>query len=230
MIHKKKASLLAECAFYGAEHIAAMIRGQIIPLHLRPEDRSIRAQEIMALESDDPSELLLDAFATEFKQKPSIELQLPLLFPEQKPFTLSGSLQAFHEYLDRFSGGLLSDLAGIPSLIIAGGAVLSAFIGGKAGDLDIFLTCPVTEGEETMKLVFEAVQRNQAREAGLACHLLVARSNSAITFFRRTGAPIQVVLHVYKSIGQLLGSFDVDCCAIAYEPSTHKVWCTRSLP
>ena len=52
-----------------------------------------------------------------------------------------------------------------------------------------------------------------------------------MTIFRENEptVPIQLVLHVYTSISCLLASFDVDCCAIAYDPTAKKVWCTRCL-
>ncbi len=69
-----KTALLTECEYYGADHVAAMIRGETNPYHLRHEDRAIRQEEIAGNAS------LIDVFGTTFTDHHSEELQVPLLF------------------------------------------------------------------------------------------------------------------------------------------------------
>ena len=95
----------------------------------------------------------------------------------------------------------------------------------ETSGVDAFVICDdPTEGERSLQLLFKALQGTTGEHK-----LLVVRSNSAVTIFRENEPtfPIQLVLRTHKSIAGLLTGFDVDCCAIAYDPSAKKVWCTR---
>ena len=56
--------------------------------------------------------------------------------------------------------------------------------------------------------------------------LLVTRSRAAITFFKRHGAPLQVILNTYKNLSELLSSFDVDAACCAYVLSSGTFQCS----
>ena len=255
MIATKRSSLLAECLFWGADSVALMITGETNPMHLRPQDRSIREEEMTAEEGTLPLE---DALEVAFLGRLPEDLQLPLLFrtEEQPAPNPCESLMDFECRFSKICGPAAEAIMRVPSIVFAGGAVLSAFLGegsftprpqtkkgltalvtvdvrervilsDKNSDVDAFvISHDVTEGERSLRLLFKALQGAQGEH-----RLLVVRSNSAVTIFRENEptVPIQLVLHVYTSISCLLASFDVDCCAIAYSPTAKKVWCTRRL-
>ena len=85
------------------------------------------------------------------------------------------------------------------------------------GDVDLFLV-GAPEGEEhaIVAKIYEIVMGACKDLRGDDARLLVTRSASAITLFRRRGAPIQIILNTFASVGQLLSGFDVDCACCAY--------------
>jgi hypothetical protein len=199
-----------------------MIRGETIPQHLRPEDREIREEETVG------DGHLIDALEADFSRHSPEELQLPLLFhtKEQQVPDPCTSLTRFESRLGKICGPVLDALMRVPDIVFAGSAVLAAFLDGSfpPSDLDIFLICEEAgKGEHVLRLIYEALQQSLGSEG----RLLALRSNAAITLFRNNGIPVQLVLHVYKSVASLLTGFDVDCCAFAYDPSARKLWCTR---
>ena len=221
-----KTALLTECEYYGADHVAAMIRGETNPYHLRHEDRAIRQEEIAGNAS------LIDVFGTTFTDHHSEELQVPLLFKrgEIEMPRPCASVTTFERHFRTTCGPAADALLKIPDIVFAGSSILSAFLDEGAdecfppSDIDIFLVCDdPAKGEATFRLVYEALQGTPAERS----RLLVLRSNAAVTLFRGNGTPVQLVLHVYKSVAQLLSSFDVDCCCIAYDPVARQLWCTR---
>ena len=226
MIALHRTALLTECAYYGADHVAAMIRGETNPCHLRREDRAIREEELAG------DAALIDAFETDFTGHSPEELQVPLLFHREgsrmpKP---CASMAKFESHFRNICGSAAGALLSIPNIIFAGSSVLSAFLDESAdesfppSDVDIFLVCDDTaKGEATFRRVYEALQGTATEKN----RLLVLRSNAAVTLFRSNGTPIQLVLHVYKSVAQLLTAFDVDSCCIAFEPAAKQLWCTR---
>ena len=145
---------------------------------------------------------------------PSIVLQLSSIARPE----VAGAFDDFYHRLNTWSGHLIDDIASIPNLVIAGGAVLSALVRGSAMDIDIFLTLPFSEAEGALRQVFAAVQKNQAQSGGKK--LLVTRTARALTMYRACGTnlcapPVQVILQTHESVTSLLFNFDVDCCAFA---------------
>ena len=191
--------LLEECAYFGLQSLALMIRGQTCPLDLRPQDRSIREQEAMAREQPRAfeKEMLIDVFTADLTFLGRDELQLPLLLQSLPPPAMqASSIAVFQERLNNFSGQLLQELTGIDGLIFAGGAILGALTGVASGDLDIFLNVPLSRCKEILKQIYAAVQRNQARISKQ--RLLITRSRHAITFYRTASnkianPPVQVM-------------------------------------
>ena len=233
------AALLAECEFYGYEELAQVCRGELLPGDLRPECRALRLVEEEARE--DPGvferQLLFDVHRADVSAQPQAELQIPVLLGGHSCPKLRGGFEEFKARLDKWSGGLLQDLHGMPGLVFAGGAVLGALTGCGAGDVDIFLRCAKNctkdEAEARLRHVFRAVQRNQARNVGAKSKILVTRSRNAVTLFRVSGPrltqgapPVQVILRPYTSTLELLLNFDVDCCCFAWELDENCVVCT----
>ena len=232
VLQANREELLLECDFYGIEWLAQMLRGEISPFDLRAEDRALRRREEEAKSDPPGAGLLLDVHMAQAAPRPRDELQLPILFEGTTRQVLSGSFHDFYTRLDKWTGGLLEDLRGVPGLVFAGGAVLSALVEGTAGDLDIFLL-GVEGTRQRLQGVFAAVQRNQARRSGIKSKLLVTRSRNAVTFFRvarsklAEGAPpVQVITTFYNSTLELLLGFDVDCCCFAFEADESRVLCT----
>ena len=223
VLSAKRTSLLKECGYYGADMVAAMILGETNPCHLRPEDRLIREAE---LEGGDD---LLDAFDVQFSRHNPEELQLPLLLrtKEQRVPDPCVTVAQFERRLSKICGPVIDALARIPDIVFAGSAVLAAFLDGSfpPSDLDMFIISKEAgQGEHVLAQIYSAMHRSLGSDNG---RMLVLRSNAAVTLFRSNGIPVQLVIHVYQSIACLVRSFDVDCCAIAYDASAKKVWCTR---
>ena len=226
MIALHRTALLTECDYYGADHVAAMIRGETNPCHLRREDREIREGELAG------DAALIDVFETDFTGHSPEELQVPLLFHREenrmpKPCT---SMATFESHFRSICGSAAGALLSIPNVVFAGSSVLSAFLDESSdasfppSDIDMFLVCDdAAAGEAALRLVYEALQGTAAEKN----RLLILRSSAAVTLFRSNGTPVQVVLHTYKSVAQLLTAFDVDCCCIAFDPAAKKLWCTR---
>jgi hypothetical protein len=190
-------TLLDECAFYGLESLAEKIRGWTCPLDLLLSDRSLRERERSA--RDDPGNhkaTLIDVHAAVTTPLSRESLELPLLRQEVPPPVLEGSFEDFWTRLNNFSGGLIEELADVPCLIVAGGAVIGALTSCPAGDIDIFLHTPVDQAEPTLRQIFEAVQRNQSKIATKR-RLMVTRTANAFSFYRVSGErvvlpPVQV--------------------------------------
>ena len=130
-----------ECAFYGLESLAEKIRGWTCPLDLLLSDRNLRERERSA--RDDPGgahkATLIDVHAAVTTPLSRESLELPLLRQEVPPPALEGSFEDFWTRLNNFSGGLIEELADVPGLIVAGGAIIGALTKCPAGDIDIFL-------------------------------------------------------------------------------------------
>ena len=225
-----KHALIHECGFFGLEWLAQILRGEISPYDLRPADRLLRQEEGQA-RRDTSKYQLIDVFSADTTVRPREDLQIPLLNLNKiaRP-QVAGTFKDFYRRLDVFSGFLISELAAIPNLVIAGGSILSALVNGSAGDLDVFLTVPPAEAEGTLRQIFAAVQKNQARSGGKK--LLVTRTQNAVTMYRASGTnlcapPVQVILQTYESAESLLLNFDIDSCSFAYRPGGSSVYATE---
>ena len=225
-----KHALIHECGFFGVEWLAQILRGEISPYDLRPADRLLRQEEEQA-RRDTSKYQLIDVFSADTTVRPREDLQIPLLNLNKlgRP-QITGTFKDFYHRLDVFSGFLITELAAIPNLVIAGGSILSALVNGSAGDLDVFLTVPPAEAEGTLRQIFAAVQKNQARSGGKK--LLVTRTQNAVTMYRASGTnlcapPVQVILQTYESMESLLLNFDIDSCCLAFRPGASSVYATE---
>ena len=190
-----KWALLGECDFFGCDSFATVLRGEVSPFDLRPEDRALRQREHDA-RYDASATQLIDVFTADTTLRRRGDLQIPIieLSNAGRPEVL-GKFSDFYNRLN--SCGIVEELSDIPGLVIAGGAILSSLVRGSAGDIDIFLTVSQCEAEATLRLVYAAVQRSMRKCNGEK--LLVTRTKNTVTFYRASGArlsapPVQVDL------------------------------------
>ena len=75
----------------------------------------------------------------------------------------------------------------------------------SSGDVDLFLVNP-TKGEEEAVLgrIFDHTMAACRNLGGDSARVLVTRSKAAVTLFRHKVAPIQIILHTYRSVEELL--------------------------
>ena len=132
MIDLHRMALLTECDYYGADHVAAMIRGETNPCHLRREDREIREEELAG------NAALIDVFETDFTGHSPEELQMPLLFhrEENRMPKPCASMATFESHFRSICGSAADALLSIPNVVFAGSSVLSAFL-DKSSDEDL---------------------------------------------------------------------------------------------
>ena len=148
------------------------------------------------------------------------------------------SKQDFEKYFDIITNNALLCI-NWNNVLIAGGSILSMISmvpseykssdyklqewfknNGNFGDIDIFLY-GLTDRQATKKIfeIYESIKNVIPKD------ILCVRGPRAITFVM--GNPyrhIQIVLRNFKSISEILMSFDVDSCAFGYDGD--KVWCT----
>ena len=228
-----KGALLEECAFFGLADLALNLQGQTCDFDLRPEDRSLRAEERAWREGRRCDDALVDVFAANCAPIAPAELQSPLLFDKGPRVQLAGMVDDFHARLSAFCGPhLVKELRGLrlPGLVVAGGAVVGALTDTPAGDIDVFLVCPHEDCMSHLRAIFAAVQRAHAEATGSPrAQMLVTRSAAAVTIYRHGGPalpPVQIVLGVCAGIVDVLRDFDVDCCCVAWQPSSDRVVAT----
>ena len=139
-VFANKWALLDECDFFGCEAFATVLRGQISPFDLRPEDRALRQREQEAC-CDSCTYDLNDVSTADTTVRRRADLQLPII--ELSNAARPERFETFCDINNRLNScGIAEELSDIPGLVVAGGAVLSALVRGSAGDIDIFLTAP----------------------------------------------------------------------------------------
>ena len=228
-INLHKQDLLDECRFYGAEWLRSNIEGKISSLDMRASDR---------LDEDAPVELLDMFGCCCIEGRCANELQIPLLLGGQtnRLSAKCTNIEAFAARLDNFSRGILSMLAKDPDcrgIVVAGGSALAALAGSTgATDIDIFLVSDPTQAEQKLRAVYEACrrvcrERSHPTESGYRKTMLVTRTTSTVTILTSSAAPpVQVILHIYTSISEILTRFDVDCCCLAFDLANRKLLAT----
>ncbi len=78
-----------------------------------------------------------------------------------------------------------------------------------------------------LRSIYEAVGLNTLGAQGCHKTLLVTRTSASVTILSSatpTPPPVQIVLHTYESIEELLSRFDVDCCACCFD--MERFWMT----
>ena len=103
--------------------VGANPTGQISPFDLRPCDRLLREREEEG-RRDTSTVQLIDVFTSDTTLLPRDDLQIPILQLSNlaRP-ELARTFDDFYHRLNTWSGHLIEDLASIPGLAIAGGAV-----------------------------------------------------------------------------------------------------------
>jgi len=135
VVDMNRYALLAECDFYGTESLARHLREETSPLDLRFEDRRLKEEETNALNNitDTNDNFLLDFFQLDHTPLKREGLELHLLFNKKARAEIEpGGFEGFRRRLNKFSGGLLDDLA-IPETVIAGGSIVPTL--GEANEL-----------------------------------------------------------------------------------------------
>ena len=99
---------------------------------------------------------------------------------------------------------------------------MAALTGGRATDIDVFLTCRPEDGEARLRDIYAAIQSVHLKRKKKH-RFMATRSKFAVTFYLSGVAtdapPIQIVTRTHTSTLDVLLSFDVDCCCFAYNPS-----------
>lgn len=229
----QREALLAECDFFLCDKLAHYIRDDVSPYDMRAEDRILREEEACVREGGGPDcGMLFDFFRQDRSPLPRQQLQPHALLDKAPRATAQGDFADFHNRLNKFAGGFLTELRSIPDVLVAGGSVIGALVDAPSSDLDIFLTCAPNEAERRLKSLYEAMQRHLAARGSARAKLLVTRSVNAITFHCCEGAavddtmpPVQIILRLGRSVADVLCSFDVDACCCGYVPSAQAVLC-----
>ena len=176
---------------------------------------------------------LLDYFAENHSPMDREGLKSFLLLDSVPRAVVVGNFETFYDRLDDSSGGIIRDFAGVPGVIVAGGAVVGALVNVKSSELDLFLVCDPSVAEGRLRDIYGIVQRSLRARCGGHAKLLVTRSAAAVTFHHCLGAeavegpPVQVVLGLGHSVADVLRRFDVDCCCVAFDPARCKALCNR---
>ena len=183
-IDNRKDELLSECAFYClGDFLTDSIVGRFSGFNMRPQDREISFFE----RTGDVS--LHDPFQTTFDQRPVAELGPALLEPrgDERARVDCGTEAVMRARLNKLTNGLVDKLTSVQGLLIAGGAVVHALLGGRqrCSDVDIFLRCAPEEGLSKLRAVYDAVRQLalDASQGGGSRNLLVTRTTSSVTIF-----------------------------------------------
>lgn len=94
--------------------------------------------------------------------------------------------------------------------IVSGGYAISQYRKKKYTDIDIYFL------DDEIDRAIELIKRTN----------IIYRSNDAITFLlRQLDVRFQLIIRRYRSITELLHSFDIDCCSIAiYKRQFYSTW------
>ena len=231
LVHEFGARLINECRYFGINWLEGDVAGNIGTWHLRPRDRILQEQELAGCVR------VVGVFADKFEKEPAQHLELPLLFDRRRRPApqLAASMEVALNRLNEFSKGLVGKLTGIDGIVLAGGAVVNSLVSDVwlGTDLDIFVVGEVGPSNlQRLRLVYEAL-RSHTLERGKYKTMLVTRTNTSVSVFSSSAEPhkpppIQIILRVYKDLGELLARFDVDCCACAFDFGSGRfLWTER---
>jgi hypothetical protein len=199
------------------------ISGNTASVFFRPEDRAIAAAEIECRME------LLDPFTIDFTPLSTLSHDITVLCQDRfsRAHFNCPSGDVLLQRLDDMTMGVISNIAPIPGVFAAGGAVAYAIAGcrGTFTDIDLFLRCDPSEAMGKLKAIYEAcrISANLLSQGLSHKNMLVTRTSCTVTMFisnNQKVPPVQVVLQVVDSVSELLGRFDVDCAAVAFEPAT----------
>ena len=153
---------------------------------------------------------------------------------DNRPRIDCDSAEVLKQRLDHLTNGLVSKLASIDGILIAGGSIVDALIDGSGEmctDVDIFLVCAPSQGISKLRAIYDAccaIALSMSQGESVK-NLFVTRTTCSVTIFLCSNfclPPVQVVLHTVGSVKELLTRFDVDVCAVCYEPSSGRAYMT----
>jgi len=103
------------------------------------------------------------------------------------------------------------------NILAAGGRIFSILFGGKYSDTDLFLyDCDKQEAMNKIQDISNLFMGYGELEA--------TRSSNTITF-TKAFEKVQIILRLYKSVSEVLHSFDVDSCCVGYDGE--NLWMTK---
>ena len=196
-INENKQCLLSECDFFCVDTwLIDTIKGHIGGFFMRMEDRKIRFDEQhMNVEISDP-------FAFDFPSKLALELGPVLQCGKTQAHITCKHVGTLKERLNMLTKGLVTELASIKGLLIAGGCIVHALTTEPSNnntsftDIDIFLRCSPRESLHKLKDIHNAVRKigRSMAQNGSMKNLFVTRTSGSITFFiaDKSCPPIQV--------------------------------------
>ena len=201
-INENKQHLLCECDFVCVDTwLIDLIKGNIGGFFMRVEDRKIRFDE------NNMDLGVFNPFDCDFKPRLTLELGPILLQKKHQIRITCGNVETLKERLDILTNGLITELAFIQGLLIAGGCIVHALTNESSinkndfSDIDIFLIGSPSEGLQKIRYIHEAI-RKVCRTITLNASvkkLFVTRTSGSITFFitDKSCPPIQVVIFLF---------------------------------
>jgi hypothetical protein len=138
------------------------------------------------------------------------------------------NITEFKEKLDLFT---CNSLEGIDweNIIIAGGAVVACLISDRTkfrdsfdeicvnADIDVFMYSVTEEAKRTTKIrtLFNTIRNNRNGNAFFVKTMHTYTAYSVYPY-----RPVQLIRTAFKDPDEILNSFDIDCCAVAYQGPT----------
>ena len=233
--------VLSEARYFCVDWLSEILSGKLVQSVVPQEVRTTLGEEAIALRlldegSVDPEHLLVDLHKIESGRLAPLSLGWggPLLFDTLSTGSKRREIAGYEEFLfrlDAFAGGKLVEcLKELPAVcVVAGGCVMGALLEEPAGDVDIFIVEDPGQARNALEKIYTCLQASHAKKNGVQAKMLITRSRNAVTIYRQAESKpsVQVITSTYKSTANLLLRFDVDCCAIAWEPRAGRVVATK---
>ncbi len=111
--------------------------------------------------------------------------------------------------------------------IFACGLIFATLFGCKSNDIDIFLQEDKLEDKERLQDIEKLVLMHMSESPNNKLKQILRTANS-ITILKNEGdkeVKYHVMLRKYVSTAQILYSFDLDCCGVAYDGK--NIWITN---
>lgn len=160
-----------------------------------------------------------------YRNSSSNNSSYPTIF--EKGFNIGAkSVHEFQNNLDWCTVNIMKRFGPSSNVILAGGAVLKALGKSNSGfstsDADFFVHS-VTEETKLRQVIekFADAVLQSFPNSGQDGIMVVRTDNALSFFFKENDKPIiQLITRAYPSAAAVLMSFDIDCCAVAYDGQT----------
>ena len=224
-----------EARYFCVDWLADSLSGKLVRSMAPPESQSIWADEEMSRIQIDDGRLDIDGVLLDLHKVDTSALDLEWgrsLLNSSAAGKSRSKIPSYDVFLSRLEaftgGGLVERLGKVPGICVAGGAVLGPLLEEVTNDVDIFVTAQ-GHALQALRSIYEILQKGHTQKYGQKSKLLITRSRNAVTIYRLGSElpPVQVITCTYKSTADLLLRFDVDCCAIAWEPMQGRIVATR---